>query len=158
MIKNIKKLGKFLFQTLGHQLFFFLYGRINGISEPNEEKRISVRTSNLDNHNYKVYQVRGGRLYTDTINDTAVIVNNKIVEGPSFQYRIVKNTDVKDNIVFEKGTPRIKKNINGNVLSLLTRLLFSSTPHKRGYTSYRALTIIKRLYYGTYLRLSSRVF
>ena len=120
MIKNIKKLGKFLFQTLGHQLFFFLYGRINGISEPNKEKRISVRTSNLDNHNYKVYHVRGGRLYTDTINDTAVIVDNKIVEGPSFQFRIVKNADVKDNIVFEKGTPRIKKNINGNVLSLLT--------------------------------------
>ena len=120
MIKIIKKLGKILFQNLGHQLFFFLYGRINGISETNKEKKLSVRTSYLDNHNYKVYQVECGRLYTDTINDTAVIIDNKIVEGPSFQFRPVKNADVKDNIVFKKGTPRIKKNVNGTVLSLLT--------------------------------------
>jgi len=120
LIKNIKKLGKVLFQIIGYQLFFFLYGKINGISESNKEKKISIRMSYLDNHNYKVYQVDDGRLYTDTINDTAIIIDNKIVEGPSFQFRPVKNADVKDNIVFEKGTPRIKKNINGNVLSLLT--------------------------------------
>ena len=120
MIKSIKKLGKVLFQNLGHQFFFLLYGKINGITKPDKEKKITIKISNLDNHNYKVYQVEGGRLYTDTINDTAVILDNKIVEGPSFQFRTVKNADVKDNIVFEKGTPRIKKNINGNVLSLLT--------------------------------------
>ena len=120
MIKSIKKLGKVLFQNLGHQFFFLLYGKINGITKPDKEKKITIKISNLDNHNYKVYQVEGGRLYTDTINDTAIILDSKIVEGPSFQYRPVKNADVKDNIVFKKGTPRIKKKINGNVLSLLT--------------------------------------
>ena len=120
MIKSIKKLGKVLFQNLGHQLFFLLYGKINGITKPDKEKKITIRISNLDNHNYKVYQVEGGRLYTDTINDTAIILDSKIVDGPSFQLRPVKNADVKDNIVFKKGTPRIKKKINGNVLSLLT--------------------------------------
>lgn len=120
MIKTIKKIGQVLFQSLGHQLFFFLYGKIKGISDPNKEKKLSIRISNLDSHNYKVYQVDGGRLYTDTINDTAVIVDNKIINGPSFQYRPVKNANIEDNIVFKKGTPRIKKNINGSVLSLLT--------------------------------------
>ena len=30
------------------------------------------------------------------------------------------NVEVEQNIVFRRGTPRIKKNINGKVLSLLT--------------------------------------
>ena len=28
-----------------------------------------------------------GRLYTDRIHDTAVLLDNKIIEGPSFQLR-----------------------------------------------------------------------
>jgi len=120
LIKIIKKIGQVLFQSLGHQLFFLVYGKIEGIIDNSKEKKLLLKTSKLDDHSYKVYQVDGGRLYTDTINDTAIIINNKIVEGPSFQFRPVKNSDIKNNIVFKKGTPRIKKNINGIVLSLLT--------------------------------------
>ena len=74
--------------------------------------------------NYNVYKVKNGRLYTDRINDTAIIKNNKIIKGPSFQFRIdnsrVINGDVKENIIFTKGTPRLQKKIKGKVLSLLT--------------------------------------
>ena len=105
---------------LCHQLFFLLYGRIKGIIDPINEKKLTIKISKLDNHNYKTYQIKDARLYTDTINDTAVILNNKIVEGASFQLRPTVNSNIRDNIIFTKGTPRIKRNINGTVLSLLT--------------------------------------
>ena len=38
----------------------------------------------------------------------------------SFQYRSNKNADCNLNSVFEKGTPRFRKNIKGKVFSLLT--------------------------------------
>ena len=60
------------------------------------------------------------RMYTDRIHDTAVILENKIIEGPSFQLRNNKNSNIRDNIVFKKGTPRKLRNLNGIVLSLLT--------------------------------------
>ena len=57
--------------------------------------------------------MKNGRLYTDRINDTAIIYK-KIIDGPSFQFRDLKskviNGPVKSNIVFKKGTPRLKKN------------------------------------------------
>ena len=60
------------------------------------------------------------RMYTDRIHDTAVILENKIIEGPSFQLRNNNNSNIRDNIVFKKGTPRKLRNLNGIVLSLLT--------------------------------------
>ena len=51
-------------------------------------------------------------------------MKNKIISGPSFQYRennnAVINDNIKKNLVFSSGTPRFKKNIKGTVLSLLT--------------------------------------
>ena len=61
-----------------------------------------------------------GRLYTDTVSDTAVIKKNKIVEGPSFQFRTtnfaVINANVKENLVLLNGTPRFQRKIKGKVL------------------------------------------
>ena len=48
--------------------------------------------------------------YTDRIQDTALILNNYIIDGPSHQLRPVNNVSVDQNIVFKKGTPRFKKN------------------------------------------------
>ena len=64
--------------------------------------------------------MKSARLYTDTINDTAIIIKDSLVDGPSFQLRDNKNAKCEENIVFSKGTPRIKKKLEGNVLSLLT--------------------------------------
>ena len=36
---------------------------------------------------YNVYKIADGRLYTNRIHDTAIILDNKIIEGPSFQFR-----------------------------------------------------------------------
>ena len=68
------------------------------------------------NLKYNIYKISDGRLYTDRIHDTAVILDNKIIKEPSFQLRYkdaseIYNSKIEDNVVFTKGTPRILKNL-----------------------------------------------
>jgi len=122
----IKKILQKIFKVSAYSFFSKLYGKIDESIDFNTDKRIKVTNLNLEKKlNYKIYEVEGGRIYTDRIQDVAVIIDNKIIEGPSFQLRYKKelqiyNSNIKDNVVFTKGTPRILKNLEGNVLSLLT--------------------------------------
>ena len=102
-----------------------IYGKIEKSIDCSQDKRIKVEIVNIDkNLSYRVYNISNGRLYTDRIHDTAVLLDNKIIEEPSFQLRykgpFIFNSNIKDNIVFKKGTPRRLKKLNGSVLSLLT--------------------------------------
>ena len=105
-----------------------LHGRIKGKIGFKNNKRIDVKkVIKNNNHEYNIYKIANARLYTDRIHDTAIILDNFIVEGPSYQLRIINkepsgldNDKVEKSIVFEKGTPRFKKKIKGNILSLLT--------------------------------------
>ncbi len=119
MLKNKKKVQNF-FKFVGYKLFKILYGEIKAKIFPKLDTDITVNTIKLQNHSYKIFFCKKSSLYTDRVHDTAIIKNNKIIEGPSFQYRENINVDCKSNIVLTKGTPRIKKNIKGTVFSLLT--------------------------------------
>ena len=128
MIKNFKqslqKITKKIFQTI----FIIFYGNIKNSLKPQESNKIKVYKVNKGNHIYNVFTIEDGRLYTDTINDLAVILNNQILDGPSYQLRPINedelsprnNSTIEKNIVFSKGTPRIKKKIKGSVISLLS--------------------------------------
>jgi len=120
-----KKSFQNFFKSISYGLFKILYGNIQGIIDPNNNDEIEVKFVKKNNKiNYNIYKVKNGRLYTDRIHDTAIIKNNKIIKGPSFQFRInnshIINGNIKENIVFTKGTPRLQKKIKGKVLSLLT--------------------------------------
>ena len=124
-MKLNKKSFQNFFKFISYSLFKILYGSVEGIIDPNNNDEIEIKFVKKNGQiNYNVYKVKNGRLYTDRINDTAIIKNNKIIKGPSFQFRInnsqVINGNVKENIVFTKGTPRLQKKIKGKVLSLLT--------------------------------------
>ena len=142
----IKKYLQKIFKKISYGVFFKIYGRIENSIENDRDNRIKVKLINIDKkQNYKIYKISNGRLYTDRIHDTAAILDNKIIEGPSFQFRqitnpidtskrvndinygrypnvpkIIVNSKIRDNIVFSKGTPRKLRNLNGAVLSLLT--------------------------------------
>jgi len=122
----IKKFLKKLFKTTFYGFFLKVHGRIEKSITSNSDKRIEVKILSEDkNLSYKVYKIRDARLYTDRIHDTAVILDNKIIEGPSFQLRYadnrhIYNGKVDENIVFQKGTPRKMRRLNNSVLSLLT--------------------------------------
>lgn len=119
-MSNIKKDIQNIFKNFFYKIFSLFYGKINGVILSEDDTRIKILFSNFNNIKYKVFKLKKSRLYTDRIQDTALILDNKIVDGPSHQLRPVNNSNINENIVFKKGTPRIKKKIKGIVLSLLT--------------------------------------
>ena len=121
MTNSIKKKLQSIIKKIAHLLFFFIYGRIKGVIDCKKHQSVEVCKVNIDGKNlYNLFKIKNCRVYTDTVTDTAFIIHNQIIEGPSFQHRAVKNSDIKDNIVFKKGTPRIKKKLKGSTFSLLT--------------------------------------
>ena len=124
----IKKILQTVFKKFFYTFFSKLYGKIETSITCEEDNRAKVKKVKIDNNlDYKIYKIQDSRLYTDRIQDTAIIVDNKIVDGPSFQFRhlkdstwFIQDSKVNENIVYRKGTPRFLKKINGNVLSLLT--------------------------------------
>ena len=121
MITLIKKTLQSIFKKLAYKIYFLFYGKINGFIKPNSDARIRVDILSINKDlNYKVFKIKEGRLYTDHVHDSAAIIDDKIIDGASFQLRNNRNSIITNNIVFEKGTPRKLKEIRGTVLSLLT--------------------------------------
>ena len=117
----IKKILQEIFKKVSYGLYTLLYGKITkSINIDSDERIISQSISKNIDFKYKIYLIKKGRLYTDRIQDTAVLLDNYIINGPSFQFRENVNSEINSNIVFKKGTPRKLKKINGKVLSLLT--------------------------------------
>ena len=115
--KNLQK----IFKKISYLFFFQIYGKIKEIINADSDTRIKLKFNKIEEDIiYKIYKIKDGRMYTDRIHDTAILLENKIVEGASFQLRGNKNESAKHNIVFEKGTPRKLKKLKGVVLSLLT--------------------------------------
>ena len=125
MFYSIKKKLITKLKSIGYFASTLFYGKINGIIDPHLHEFVEILKKNLNQNTYNIYKIKNCRVYTDTINDTAFIIKNKIIKGPSFQdrsleYKDVKNANVTENIVFEKGTARLKKSLNGTVFTLLT--------------------------------------
>ena len=103
-----------------------IHGKIKDSIEVTDDKRITVKKININQDlNYKVYKFSAGRLYTDRVHDMAIIIENKIVNGPSFQLRRTDDkkiyfSNIENNNVFKNGTPRKLKKLDGTTLSLLT--------------------------------------
>ena len=121
MTNSIKKKLILRFKVIGYSLWTIIYGKIKGVIDSENHDSIKVVKSLLNKDiSYKIFKIKNCRIYTDTINDTAFITENKIIKGPSFQIRNVKNADINENIVFNKGTPNFKRKLSGSVFSLLT--------------------------------------
>ena len=109
MIYTIKKKLQLLFKKFSYGLFKLIYGKIEQIEPAHVNDQTEIKLSKIGQYNYKVFLVNHSKIYTDTINDTAIIQNNTLIEGPSFQIRETVFEDIKKNIVLTKGTSRMKK-------------------------------------------------
>ena len=116
----IKKKIQNIYKNIVYSIFKIFYGDIKGITKPDKTKGEIVDVVIDQKYRYKLYVCKKARMYTDTIHDTAFIKDNHIIDGPSFQFRNNIMANCNENSIFNKGTPRIKKKINGKVFSLLT--------------------------------------
>ena len=124
MIKFKKKV-QFYFKKIFQLVFILIYGSIkyerNGIISNNIiKKKIENIVSDIKgSKNYFSYKIKNGRVYTDYVEHVAIIDGNTLVNEVSYQQISGELKDAKENIVLTKGTSRVKKKINGRVLSLV---------------------------------------
>ena len=122
--KNLKKTYKFIIQSL----FRFIYGKVKIASSKETSELLIIENTIIEEIKYNIFKTKNSRLYTTSVHDQSVIINNKLIPGPSFQLRVKKddkffarnNGTIDENIVLKIGTPRILKKIKGKVFSLLS--------------------------------------
>ena len=122
---RLKKIFSNFYKSIIYKIFKLIYGEIKSVYEKKDLNKVNFEKISLSNNEYKLFFCSESRLYTDTIHDLAVIKDNSIINGPSYQYRGNKiglpyNEHCSLNNVFKKGTPRLKKKLKGNIFSLLT--------------------------------------
>jgi capsular polysaccharide biosynthesis protein len=120
-MKKIKKLFQFYYKNFIKILFYIIYEKI--YYKPNKKiKDIKIEKVNKKYFNQKkyfIYSIKNGILYTDNVQNVAAISNNLIFGPASFQHGNNRIITPKNNIVLKKGTPSIRKNFSGTVLSLV---------------------------------------
>ncbi len=117
------KFFQFIFKWFFQKLFILFYGSIN---EFRDFSLIDVKITELKNTTsdtkltkYHIYEIEKGRIYTDTVENVAIIKDNTIIPNISYQQIYGELKTSKFNKVLKTGTPRIKKNFKGTVFSMV---------------------------------------
>ena len=113
--KRLKKIYKFVI----YNFFFIIYKKPDLYLKKFRELSYKIFNIKINNNKYYLFKITKGRIYTNRIDDTAYILDDYLLKGPSFQYRTGINSQIKNNICLKTGTPRFLKKIKGKVLSLL---------------------------------------
>ena len=119
---------KIKYKSFIQLIFKYFYGSVKIASLDEIKTVLTVKNTEIKKSFYKTYRLKNCRLFTTSVHDQSVIVNNKLIEGPSFQLRVKKNDklfarnngNIKENIALKIGTPRILKKLKGKVFSLLS--------------------------------------
>tara|TARA_Y100001970_G_C14141973_1_gene807647 strand:- start:304 stop:1404 length:1101 start_codon:yes stop_codon:yes gene_type:complete len=123
-MKIVKKFLQNIFKKFFQFIFKIVYGEVIYIENNLNHKNIlvnKIQNENIkkyDNGHYHAYKILNGRVYTDHVENVAIINENKILDKISYQQQQGNLNKSYTNVVLKKGTPRIKKNIKGRVLSL----------------------------------------
>tara|TARA_B110000238_G_scaffold199055_1_gene245200 strand:+ start:41 stop:1150 length:1110 start_codon:yes stop_codon:yes gene_type:complete len=123
---KFKKYLQNLFKKRIQKLFFLLYGSVRNYKKNNGNKFKKYKIENIIiNHNNNftlnnhIYEIENGRVYTDAVEQVAIIKDNLLLPDVSYQQvqGILKKSEF--NNVLEIGTPRLIKKIDGTMLSLV---------------------------------------
>ena len=120
-MKFTKKLQNH-FKNFFQKLFILLYGKISFNSNYNfliEHSSNKLYEVIIDNFRYNCFKITNGRIYTDLVENVAVISNNNLVKGASSQKINGELKSEIENICLKKGTPRIKIKKKGTLFALI---------------------------------------
>ena len=82
---------KIKYKSFIQLIFKYFYGSVKIASSDEIKTVLTVKNTEIKKSFYKTYRVKNCRLFTTSVHDQSVIVNNKLIEGPSFQLRVKKN-------------------------------------------------------------------
>ena len=113
----LRKKLQLIYKLLISQIFKLIYGRI--ILSDKIQDNVKFKEINKAEHKYKFVEVINGRIFTDYIENVAIICKNQIINHVSYQQINGELKEPSFNVVIKKGTPKFKKKINGKVFSLV---------------------------------------
>ncbi len=121
---EIKKNFQNIFKTFFSKLFIFLYGNIKEFKDfasidLNRINLENIKSDTFSEKKYYIYEIDHGRIYTDTVQNVAILKNNVIIPNVSFQQIFTELKPTKYNKVLKEGTPRIKKYLKGTIFSMV---------------------------------------
>lgn len=123
-MKKISVILKYLYKSLVQIFFKLLYGKVIYDNHNSSHKDIAIHkitNKNIfkfNNNNYHIYKIINGRIYTDYVENVAIIHKNKILDKVSYQQVAGELKNSQFNSSTYKGTPYFKKKISGSVLCL----------------------------------------
>ena len=115
MIKYIKLYYKLL--------IIFLFKIVNKKIEILTDKDFSTYKNEIKlikNKKFKIFFVKKGKIFTNSVDYAAYIYRNKIIPEVSYQYKNSLQTNIKKNEVIKNGTPKFLKKIEKNIISLIS--------------------------------------
>jgi len=119
-----KKQLKFAYRKLNETIFSLLYKKpkLKLKGKDFSEKIFDIK---IDKISYKLFEFTDGRIFTNANDTTAYISKNNNISEASLQYKKFdfinsKMQKYSRNEVLTNGTPKFKKKVHGNLLSLLS--------------------------------------
>ena len=117
---------KYIFKYLKTLVFHIFYGKVREVISV--KKNANIKTTKIilqKKFSYNIFEIKNAILYNGQINDCAIISEKKLINEASYQYRLknkfyVINGPSSKNIVLKIGTPSVRKNIPGSILSTLS--------------------------------------
>lgn len=118
----MKKLAQNIFKNFFRKIFTFFYGKIKIEKNLNKLNKKNISSININKKNYGIdnviYEIDDARIYTDLVENVAIIQNNKLIPEISFQQIDGELKTDNHNKVLIEGTPRVLKKINAIVVNL----------------------------------------
>lgn len=109
---------KFFYRILLKKVFDSIYGKVTNFKK-RSDKNLKVIILKFYNKKYKLFEIKRGRIFTDCNTNVAYINQNNELMDFSFQQNKNRLSSSYYNSVLKYGTPKIKKKIKGNLLSLV---------------------------------------
>ena len=125
MVEEIKKKFKYFYKNILINLFSLIFNKPKILKKNQYDKSVVETKIKIDNNKYTIFQLKNGRVFTDSNDTTAYISANNYLSNASLQYSKFdtinsKNNKILKNITLQTGTPRFQKKIKGKILSLLS--------------------------------------
>jgi len=111
------------FKLIIRIFFFIIYGKIlTKVSENYKDIKITkintLKPNSSKIKNYQVFEIDNGRVFSDNVENVAIINKNIIVDKVSFQQVDSLIKSAKFNSVIKEGTPKFIRKFKGKVLVL----------------------------------------
>ena len=114
-MEKISIILKFLYKSLVRYFFKLLYGKVVYEDTTTVDEGITINKINnddilkLNSKKYHIYKLINGRVYTDFVENVALINKNKILNNVSYQQINGQLKSSQFNSTIYNGTPKFKK-------------------------------------------------